>query len=204
MSRRRGAPPLLLAVVGLVLVLAGGCSAPIDSGPRALRTAALPPDLRGTTSTTTTTIITTGESEEVTVYFLKTDPASGTGRLVPVKRRVTPPVTVEKVLQKLFAGPTQEERLQGIYTGINPNSTVLGAPIEDKIATVDYSSDFAFGPVPDQIKAFAQVVFTALDVGGVTGVLFAKNGQREEVPSGDGSSTSAPLGRASYALESPR
>ena len=200
---RRG-PGIRLAVLGLLLALVGACSAPIDSGPHSLRAAALPADLRGTTSTTATTFITTGESEEVTVYFLKTDPTSGTGRLVPAKRRVTPPVTVEKVLQKLFAGPTQDERLQGGYTGINPDSTVLGAAIEDKIATVDYSSDFAFGPVPDQIKAFAQVVFTALDVGGVTGVLFAKNGHREEVPSGDGSSTSAPLGRASYALESPR
>jgi spore germination protein GerM len=191
-------------VLGVVLALAGACSAPIDSGPRALRVASLPPDLQGTTSTTTTTIVTSGESEEVTVYFLKTDPASGADRLVAVKRRVTPPVTLEKVLQKLFAGPTQTERLDGMHTGINPDSTILGAPIEAKIATVDFSSDFAFGPVPDQIKAFAQVVFTALDVGGVTGVLFAKNGRREEVPSGDGSSTSAPLGRASYPLETPR
>jgi hypothetical protein len=38
----------------------------------------------------------------------------------------------------------------------------------------------------------------------VTGVLFAENGRRQEVPQGDGSSTSAPLGRASYPQVTPR
>ena len=169
-----------------------------------MRAASIPSDLRGETTTTATTILSTGESEEVTVYFLKPDPATNTDRLVPVKRRVTPPVTAVKILQKLFAGPTQQERLDGLRTNINPDSTVLTVPIEDKIATVNYSKDFAFGLVPEQIKAFAQVVFTALDVEGVTGVLFEQNGHREEVPSGDGSSTSAPLGRASYPQVTPR
>ena len=204
--RRRSARAVRLVALGAVLALAGACSAPIDSGPRTLRAANLPPDLRGTTSTstTTTTIATTGESEEVTVYFIKNDPSSNTDRLVPVKRRISPPVTALKVLQKLFAGPTQQERLDGLRTDINPDSTVLNVAIEAKIATVNYSRDFAFGLVPEQIKAFAQVVFTALDVEGVTGVLFEQNGRREEVPSGDGSSTSAPLGRASYPQQTPR
>jgi len=196
--------PVTSVAVLAVLVLAAACSAPLDSGPRTLRAAGIPSDLRGTTSTTTTTIVTTGESEEVTVYFIRQDPASGADRLVAVKRRVTPPVSVEKVLQKLFAGPTQEERLDGMRTGISPDSTILGAPIEAKITTVNLSRNFAFGAPPEQIKAFAQVVFTAVDVAGVTGVLFAVNGHREEVPQGDGSSTSAPLGPASYPLETPR
>ena len=195
----------MFLLVALSAALAGAaCSAPVDSGPHTLRAAGIPPALQGSTSTTTTTIVTTGESEEVTVYFLKNDPATNTDRLVPVKRRVTPPVTAVKVLQKLFAGPTQQERLDGLRTNISPDSTVLGVPIEAKIATVNYSKDFAFGLVPEQIKAFAQVVFTALDIEGVTGVLFEQNGHREEVPSGDGSSTSVPLGRASYTQVTPR
>jgi len=200
--RRRGA---VLAAALMAVGLAGAaCSAPVDSGPRALRAASLPADLRGAPPTTTTTIVSTGDSEEVTVYFIKNDPSTGTDRLVPVQRRVSPPVTAQKVLQKLFSGPTQQERLNGLRTGISPDSTVLSVPIEAKIATINYSRDFAFGPVPEQIKAFAQVVFTAVDIDGVTGVLFAQNGQREEVPQGDGSSTSAPLGRASYPQVTPR
>jgi spore germination protein GerM len=171
----------------------------VDSGPRTLREASLPAALREERSSTTTTTGPSGESEEVTVYFINADQ-----RLGPVKRRVTSPVTLEKVLQKLFAGPTDPERLNGLHTAISPDTTVLDAAVEARIATINVSKDFAFGPVPEQIIASAQVVFTAVDVGGVTGVLFSRNGKRLEVPQGDGSSTSLPLARASYPQVTPR
>jgi spore germination protein GerM len=197
-SRRRARPAGLLALVA-VLLLGAACSAPVDPGPKTLRAASIPADLRADTSSTTTTTIAPGESEEVTVYFIGPDQ-----RLAPVKRRVSPPVTLSKVLQRLFAGPTTQEQLNGLRTAISVDTTVVGAQVSDRIATVDTSKTFAFGPVPEQIFAFAQVVFTAVDVEGVTGVLFAQNGRRLEVPQGDGSSTSAPLGRASYPQLTPR
>ena len=190
---------LAALVAGLVAAAAfAGCSAPVDSGPKTLRAASIPETLRSPSSTTTTTIP-TGESEQVTVYFIGPD-----NRLVPVARRVSPPVTVEKVLQKLFPGPTPAEAVGGLRSAISPDTVILGAPIEARIVTVDVSKDFAFGTLPDQIAAFAQVVLTALDIEGVVGVLFAEQGRRLEVPSGDGSVTSAPLGRASYAGFTPR
>jgi spore germination protein GerM len=125
--RRPPFRPGLLLAVGLIL--AGACSVPVDSGPKTLRAAGIPADLREETSSTTTTILSTGESEEVTVYYILND------RLSPVKRRVTPPVTLEKVLQKLFAGPpTTAEQVNGLRTAISPDTTVLGAPVEDRIA----------------------------------------------------------------------
>jgi spore germination protein GerM len=187
-----------LVILAATLLLAGACSAPLDSGPKTLRAASIPADLREETSSTTTTIVSTGDSEEITVYLI------GGDRLVPVKRRVSPPVTVQKVLQSLFAPPTTAELVMGLRTAISPDTAVLGAPVEDRIATVNVSKDFAFGAPTEQILAFAQVVFTAVDVSGVTGVLFAKNGHRQDVPQGDGSSVSTPLGRASYALVTPR
>jgi spore germination protein GerM len=202
MSGRRRLGFLVLAAA--VLVLAAGCSAPIDSGPRALGAAGIPPDLLGETTTTSTRILSSGESEEVTVYFIRQDPSTGQDRLTPVKRLVTPPVSVEKVVQKLFAGPTAQERLNGLRTAISGDTTVLSALVEAHIATVNVSKLFAFGLPPEQINAFAQVVFTAVDVSGVTGVLFAVNRHPQEVPSGDGSSTSVPLGRASYPQVTPR
>ena len=114
-------------------------------------------------------------------------------------------MTVQKVLEKLFAGPpTTAEGVTGLRTAINFDTRVLGAPIEDRIAVVNLSKSFAVGRVDDQIRAYAQVVFTAVDVGGVTGVLFALNGRRLEVPAGDGSNQSAPLGRGSYPEYTPR
>ena len=189
---------LVVALVTTVL-LAAGCSAPVDSGPKAIRAASIPEGLRAETSSTTTTTAPTGESEEVTIYFIGPDQ-----RLAPAKRLVSSPVTVEKVLQKLFAGPTTAEGVSGLRTAISAETTVLGAPIEARIAVINVSKSFAVGRVDDQIRAYAQVVFTAVDVGGVTGVLFAVNGRRLEVPAGDGSNQSAPLGRGSYPEYTPR
>jgi spore germination protein GerM len=189
---------LVVALVTTVL-LAVGCSAPVDSGPKAIRAASIPEDLRAETSSTTTTTVPTGETEEVTIYFIGSDQ-----RLAPVKRLVSSPVTVEKVLQKLFAGPTTAEGVSGLRTAISAETTVLGAPIEARIAVINVSKSFAVGRVDDQIRAYAQVVFTAVDAGGVTGVLFAVNGRRQEVPAGDGSNQSAPLGRGSYPEYTPR
>ena len=187
------------AVALVVAVLLAACSAPVDSGPKSIRAASIPEGLRTETSSTTTTTGATGESEEVTVYLIGQDQ-----RLVAVKRRVSSPVSVEKVLRKLFTPPTTAEGVAGFRTAISPDTTVLGARIENKIVTVDVSKVFAFGPVEDQIRAYAQVVFTAVETGSVTGVLFAVNGRRLEVPAGDGSNQSAPLGRGSYPAYTPR
>jgi spore germination protein GerM len=189
----------LTVVLVTTVLLAAACSAPVDSGPKALRAASIPEGLRTESSSTTTTTAPTGELEEATIYFIGSDQ-----RLAPVKRLVSSPVTVEKVLQKLFAGPTTAEGVTGLRTAISPDTTVLGAPTEARIAVINVSKSFAFGPVDDQIRAYAQVVFTAVDVGGVTGVLFAVNGRRLEVPAGDGSNQSAPLGRGSYPEYTPR
>lgn len=183
------------------LATAGACSAPVDSGPKTIAAASIPEGLRAETPSTTTTTAPTGNSDEVTVYFIGTD-----DRLFPVKRRVSRPVTVEKVLENLFAGgPNPAERAVGLRTAISAETTVLGAPIEEGgIVTVDVSKDFAVGTADDLIAAYAQVVFTSLDVPGVTGVRFALKGQRQEVPEGDGSLNSAPLGRAAYPQLTPR
>ena len=181
------------------LLLAAACSAPVDSGPKAIRAASIPEGLRTESSSTTATSGPTGESEEVTVYLIGPDQ-----RLVAVKRRVSSPVTVEKALRKLFTPPTTAEGVSGFRTAISPDTTLRSAAIENKIVTVDVSKVFAFGPVDDQIRAYAQVVFTAVETGAVTGVLFAVNGRRLEVPAGDGSNQSAPLGRGSYPAYTPR
>lgn len=189
----------LVALVA-ALTVAWACSAPVDSEPKPIRSASLPEGLRAESSSTTTTAP-TGESDEVTVYFIGGPPEN---RLVPVKRRVSRPATIEKILKTLFTGPTTAERVSGLGTAISEETTVLGAPVEARIVTVNVSDDFAVGPLPEQIRAYAQVVFTAFGVGEVRGVVFAQNGRRQEVPQGDGSLTSTPLGPAAYPELTPR
>lgn len=183
----------------VAVALAGACSTPVDSGPKGIRSGSIPAALRAETSSTTTTTVPAGASEEVTVYFIASD-----GRLQGVKRQVSAPVNAEKVLQKLFTGPTDPERLSGLRTAISPDTTILSADTKQSILTVDTSKNFAFGQLPEQIGAYAQVVFTATDLAGVIGVQFAHEGRRVSVQAGDGSTNSAPLGRASYAQFTPR
>ena len=194
MSRVRLAVALVVA-----LILAAACSAPVDSGPKTIRPASIPVGLGAETSSTTTTTVPASGSEEVTVYFIGRQDE----RLQPVKRRVSSPVTPKKVLEKLFAGPSDAEAVT-MRTAISGDTRILGADIKDTIITIDTSKNFAFGLVPDQIAAFAQVVFTALDLDGVTGVQFAQNGRRIPAQAGDGSSETAPLGRALYSDLAPR
>lgn len=196
MSRRMRLVPAL--VVGLVL--AGACSAPVDSGPKAIRETSLPVGLRSATSSTTTTTTPTGATEDVTVYFINREQ-----RLQPVTRQVTSPVTVEKVLQKLFEGPDpQEAETLSLRTAISGDTEIRSAEVKNQIVTIDTSKRFPFGALPDQILGFAQAVFTVLDVNGVTGVLFAENGRRLTVPDGSGLPQTAPMGRAAYPEATPR
>lgn len=189
---------LILALV-LGVVLAGACSAPVDSGPKAIRDASIPVGLRAETSSTTTTSAPPGTTEEVVVYFINREDE----RLKPVTRQVSAPVNVEKVLQALFAGPTRAEAAT-LRTAVSGDTAILGAEVRNQIVTVDTSKYFPFGTLPDQITAFAQVVFTATDLDGVTGVRFAENGRPLKAFEGTGIPTELPLGRAAYPQVTPR
>lgn len=196
MSRGAG----LALALALGLVVAGACSAPVDSGPKAIREASIPVGLRSATSSTTTTTAPAGATEDVTVYFINREQ-----RLEPVTRQVTAPVTVEKVLQKLFEGPKPAEAESlSLRTAISGDTEIRRAEVKNQIVTIDTSKRFPFGALPDQILGFAQAVFTALDVNGVTGVLFAEDGRRLAVPDGSGIPQTAPLGRAAYPEATPR
>lgn len=197
---RRLSGAVLTVLLAFVVLVAGACSAPVDSGPKAIREANIPVGLRSETSLTTVTTVPTGATAEVTVYFINREE-----RLQAVTRQVSAPVTVEKVLQKLFAGPNRSEaESAGLRTAISADTAIRSAEVKNQIVTVDTSKYFAFGDLPDQITAFAQVVFTALDVEGVTGVVFAQDGRRLNAFEGTGIATHLPLGRAAYPQATPR
>ena len=183
----------LVAVLGT-----GACGAPTDDNPRALDASDVPFDLLGANSSTTTTTSVSGTSSDITVYFMGPE-----DRLVGVARKVTSPASVEKVLRQLVAGPTEEERARGLRTSINPASTVLTAPVENQIATVDISGAYFLGSGQDQIAALAQTVYTATNLGGVIGVRFLFQGKPAKVPDASGAQTALPVGKAAYAKYAP-
>lgn len=183
--------------LGAVLVSAA-CGVPTDVRPRTLPPDEVPFGLLVADPTSTTTTVPPGSSSRVVIFLVAGD------NLVKAERVVAAPASVEKVLKALVSGPLDSERARGLATAINPATMVLGASVESDIATIDLSRDFAVGSTTQQaIVALAQIVYTATELANVTGVRFTLDGNPAQVPQGDGTITSAPVGRATYASYAP-
>ena len=103
-------------------------------------------------------------------------------------------------LQGLFAGPTEEERLEGVQTQVPDGTELLGLSIDKGIATVNLTSEFESGGGSASMSMrLAQVVFTLTQFPNVKGVQFALDGEPIEVLGGEGIVIDQPLTRKSYA-----
>jgi germination protein M len=103
-------------------------------------------------------------------------------------------------LEGLLAGPTEEERLEGIQTQVPEGTELLGLSISDGVATVDLTSEFESGGGSASMSMrLAQVVFTLTQFPTVKGVQFALDGEPIEVLGGEGIVIDQPLTRKDYA-----
>jgi spore germination protein GerM len=195
MRRRRPAGVgVVLVVVVLAGLVVGACGAPIDDRPRALE--GVPADLLAASATTTTVTSPPGSTSTITIYFF------GAERLVQVQRQIpTPPADrfVERVVSQVFAPPREDEVRRGLRSFVNPSTAVLSASVESGIVTIDLNGPPSVADGEPVAMALAQIVYTATSASGVIGVQFTTNGKKKTVPTSDGSLTSTPVGRASYA-----
>lgn len=78
----------------------------------------------------------------------------------------------EDAIKALLAGPTQTESKAGLGTSIPPGTELLAPPrrLGDGSLLIDVSRNLFAVDGEAQTKALAQIVFTAMDVDGVTGV----------------------------------
>jgi germination protein M len=121
-------------------------------------------------------------------YFLLFGNVDGPTPLVPVSREVDETVAVARAaMEQLLAGPTQDEgahdlRVGTIGTQIPEGTTLLGVDIEDGVATVDLSGEFATGDIDgDQRESWAirlaQVTYTLTQFPTVASVRFQVDGK---------------------------
>jgi len=188
-------------VVALLALGFLGCAVPEDDAPRALEPASVPFSLLAT-STTTTTVPQEPDVAQValSVYLVDND----ADQLVEVTRSVPAPGSVRVALTELLGGPTGQELNSGLTSAIARSTALLGVdgPVNG-VVTVNLSDDVRTIGGQGQRMALAQVVFTATAAPGVTGVLFAFEGEPSQVPDGQGQSTAAPLDRADFATFDP-
>ena len=188
--RRPGARLFAMAIaVSLVAALAS-CGVPRDGAARRIDARNVPFDLLGTT--TSTTVVASGPTRAVTIYF-----ARGDGQLAAVEREVEAPASLRKALQALLVGPGADE--VSLSTAITSETKLLHlrGPV-DGLVTIDLSRAMLDITGRQQILALAQVVYTATAYPSVERVLFQFDGVSSEVPNGEGTLTSTPLGRLSY------
>ncbi len=187
-----------MAVVAL-LATAGGCGVRSDARPRALPADRVPFGLLEASAATTAVPSTSPSVPKapVFVYFVLG------GRMYPVLRQVNAPATVPKSLSALVFGTQADEASQGIRSAINPAAGVQARSIDATTFLVDLSAEFVQGSTSEQVLGLAQIVYTATEISGVTGVLFTLNGEPIEVPTPSGSLTSGPIRREAFAEFAP-
>ncbi len=190
---------LALPVAVAALALTAGCGIPSGGSPTVIAKANVPfnllnPRVPATVASTVPPAVVAPEP-----IFL----VAPTQHLVAAVRDVTLPATLGQILTALLDGPTAAESAAGIQSFLTGTHVKVTATVSAGIATVDFTANPVQVVGPDQTLAIAQVVFTATQQPGITGVVFQIAGQPVEVPTASGVQVPGPVDRTSYAPQAP-
>jgi hypothetical protein len=192
----RARPTLLARVVGgvVLLVLAvalASCGIPMDGGPHSIETTQPPTSSPGAAAQPAPE---SGSGPKV--YFVASDTPQGGERLQPVRRDVDSSPT--SVLRALLTGLTDDDQDRRLQTYIPVGTTLVEAGLADGTLTVDLSDAFFDAKGEQQIKAVAQIVYTATGLSQVERVRLLVDGQARDWPRGNGVAVSTPLTAFDY------
>jgi len=198
---RRG---VLRAVMVVLALAAAACGIPTSGTPTAIDKKDVPFHLLSPSTPTTTGSTVPGAVTVQEQIFLV---SGAIQTLVPVDRDVVVPTTlsatVTEALIALLKGPTATESDSGLTTYLSSTKTRVSAKVSGGIATVDFTSNPIQLVGATETLAIAQVVFTATEVTGVTGVLFEIAGIPTPVPTASGATVPGPVDRTSYQPQAP-
>lgn len=157
MSRR-----ILVPLVLVLLLALAGCGIPTDGEPRPLADE--------TASTAAPTVPEDAEAS-ATVYLVR-----GAESLEAATRGLTGAKSPSTVVEALLAQPSDEEVASGLSTSIPLGTTALEVTQDGDLVVVDLSDDWESLVQPGALLAYAQVVLTLTDLGGVERVRFRIEG----------------------------
>jgi hypothetical protein len=204
---------LVLALAGATLAF-GSCGYGDDVGDGGTvsttegpeTTVTLPPEDPTTTTTSTTaptgsttTTTVTEDTMTLNVYYSRGELISAAARVVPKTQQVG-----AAAMNALLEGPTAVEEEAGMVTNIPAGTTFLGLTIDDGVATVDLSKEYASGGgTLSMMMRLAEVVFTLTQFPTVDGVNFKLDGEPIDVLGGEGLILNHPMSRSDYEDLSP-
>jgi hypothetical protein len=129
------------------------------------------------------------------IYFVGHDD-DGRFVLMPIARDATE--TITNALQALFNGPTTREANADLRTAIPSTTRLLKAVPNNDVVTIDVTADLAGLAGSALVDAIGQIVLTATNVTGVTGVVITIGDAVHPWPLPDGSTSVEPLSRHDY------
>jgi len=193
----RVAVPLRALLALTLLVGVSACGLSEDSEPQAIATDDVPADLLDPNPSSSTSIAAVPNAA-VNVYYLVLE--DGLPHLRGISRAVTDPTSVAARLTALLTPPTGDEQLAGITTSIPTDTRLLGTELseEEGVLTIDLSRSLFDVQGAELRNAFAQLVWTATDVEGVSRVRFEVDGEEYRVPDDAGIEQPSSVGRADY------
>ncbi len=181
-----------LACAGLTLAVLGGCGLPVDNTPQAIPTNQIPKALSETISSN---FFTPPHGTAPTLIYL----VGPDETLVGVPRLVKPPLTAQKALYELEAGPSPSESDKGVQTSIPDGAELVADGVSLGVLTVLLDTTFGSLRPGEATYEFGQIVCTVTALSGIHGVLFKYDGNTIRPLIGNGSiSTSYVVGRSDY------
>jgi len=184
---RRAALAVLTAAVAVA-----ACGLPEDDRPRAISAEDAPIAL----GTSTTVSAPATGTRAIDVWLIDAE-----GRLRPVERAIESPATVQLALEALLAAPNEQEDAL-LDTAIPEGSGLVSSVGDDGIAVLQLGAPGTgvLGMQGQlQLLAFGQLVSTAMEVEGVTGVRFiADDGTAVLPPTDDEGNVARPVTAADY------
>jgi uncharacterized Zn-binding protein involved in type VI secretion len=191
-----------LGLLGLAVasaLMAAGCGIPTGGAPVGIAKSDVPPHLiNPVTPTTVNSPIPTGAAVPEPIYLV-----GPSQHVIAVSRDVQFPASLGEIMETLLAGPTTVESRFGLQSFLTGSKTDVSVTVVTGIATVDFATNPVQVVGPDQTLAIAQVVYTATQQSGVSGVLFQIAGKPIEVPTSSGVQVPGPVDRSSYIPQAP-
>lgn len=194
---RRG----LFGLVVASAVVTAGCGIPTGGTPISIAKSDVPPHLiNPVTPTTVNSPIPAGAAVPEPIYLV-----GPSQHVIAVSRDVQFPASLSEIMETLLAGPTAIESKFGLQSFLSGSKTHVSVAVVGGIATVNFTTNPVLDQVvgPDQTLAIAQVVYTATQQSGVTGVVFQIAGQPIGVPTASGVQVPGPVDRTSYLPQAP-
>jgi spore germination protein GerM len=145
------------------------------------------------TASATAAGATTGSAR---IYLLSSEIAGQSRTIEPVARNVRN--NAPDLFEALLSGPNTTELDQQLRTAIPAGTRLLGTRNADGVLTIDLSDEIELVTGDVLKQAIGQIVFTALELPGVTAVRITVNGRSKQWPGADGVLQNLPLTSFEY------